>query len=423
MKSSQADLINPSTDLEYLGAFRLPNNTTGSQYGSDGWAYGVKGLTHYPEGDSSGPNDGTPGSFFAINHSNEQYVAEISIPAPVNSKNLNELNRAGTLQNFYDLENGMYTHEYKETEICYLPKQGSQATDKLYLSWNDWYNVGDEDRDRYGWSELDLSNSNTQGLWGLGSSNTEVNPHNVGQFLFEIPKSWADLHTPGKLLLAGKYRGGGNADGGCRFGGGPGMHAFGPWNQGNPPVAGTALDQTTLLSYVGCHVWSYAPTGDAAKVTDKWEGGAWITAGDKNAVVLTGTKGFGEDYYDHGEPALPNGCTEFSHGYHNLGGHKPYMLFYDPDDLAAVADGTMQPYEPQPYAVLDGGSFAFNSFSLCGGAGFSSAAYDRQHQLFYVTETNIDGYDNSSEVIHVFRINAGISDEIAPASPSGLAVN
>lgn len=419
-KNSSADLIDPNTDLQYLGAFRLPNDIAGSQYG---WNGSLSGMAFYPKGDPNGSGDGLPGSIFGINHTYEQYVAEISIPIPVNSKNLDSLNRAEMLQSFHDINNGTYSTSYLESEIAYLPKQGNQTEDKLYISWNDWYNVGDQDVDRYGWSELDLSNPNTQGPWGLGSSNDEVNPHNVGEFMFEIPASWAAAHTPGKLLVTGKYRPGGSNDGGCRFGGGPGMHAFGPWNQGNPPSSGTILDQTTLLSYVGCHVWNCTASGDIAKVTDQWEGGAWISAGNKNAIVLTGTKGLGENYYDHGEESLPNGCTQYNHGYHNLGGHKPYMLFYNPDDLAAVADGTMQPYEPQPYAVLDGGVYAFNQFSLCGAAAFAGAAYDREHQLLYVAEAGIDGnYDPKKPIIHVFKINVSV-DEIAPISPSGLAVS
>ncbi len=402
--TAYGERINPETDLVYLGAFRLPSDTTGSNYG---WGYGLEAMTYYPKGDPNGPSDGYPGSLFATNHTYEKYVAEISIPVPIKSKNLNELNRATTLQNFHDINRGTYSTSYMEMEICYLPKQGDQTSDKLYISWNSWYNTSDNDVDRYAWSELNLSNPNTQGPWNLGHG--EVNIGTVGEYLFEIPQSWAALHTPGKLLVAGKYREGGCSGGGYRYGGGPGLHAFGPWKQGNPPTPGTELDQVTLLSYAGGHVWQCPANGDSCKVGDKWEGGAWITAGSKSAVVLVGRKGFGEDRY--GEHCAGK-------GYYNTGGYKPYMLFYDPDDLADVADGNKQPYEPQPYATLDCGKYAFKPFDQCKDAGFSSAAYDRQHQLLYVAEPRVDG---SKAVIHVFRIvdRSGGLDTSPPGRSSG----
>lgn len=404
------ETINPQTDIEYLGAFRLPSDTTGSQ---NGWSYGLEGMTYNPNGDDNGINDGYPGSLYAIGFSNESYVAEISIPVPVKTKELNQLNRSTTLQNFKDINQGKYICDYIETEIAYLPKQGAQTTEKIYISWNNWYNVSDSDVDRYGWCETNLSAPNTQGPWNLGNPN-EVHVGDVGNYLIEIPKYWADLHTPGKLLVAGKYRQGASADGGSRYGGGPAMHAFGPWNQGNPPNPETTIDQITLLSYTGGHVWKCPSTGDVAKVKDKWEGGAWITDGSKSAVVLIGRKGIGEDYYG----VSPNGCD--GKGYHNLGGYKPYMLFFDTDDLAAVVHGTKKPYEPQPYTTLDCGPYAFRSFDLCN-AGYSSAAYDRVNQLLYVAEPFVDGSYHDKAVIHVFKIKANtFPTSSAPAPPNGV---
>ncbi len=407
--TAYCERLNPETDIVYLGAFRLPTDTAGSNYG---WGYGLEAMTYYPKGDPNGPNDGFPGSLFATNHTYEKYVAEISIPVPVNSKDLSQLNRATTLQNFHDINRGTYSTSYMEMEICYLPRQGSQTSDKLYISWNSWYNVSDSDVDRYGWCELDLSNPNTQGPWNLGHG--EVNVGTVGEYLFEIPGSWAAQHTPGKLLAAGKYREGGCAGGGYRYGGGPGLHAFGPWNHGNPPAPGTELDQVTLLSYAGGHIWQCPANGDTCKVGDKWDGGAWITAGNKSAVVFVGRKGLGEDSY--GEHCAGK-------GYYNTGGYKPYMLFYDPDDLADVAEGRKQPYEPQPYATLDCSQYAFKPFGWCKDAGFSSAAYDREHQLLYVTEPHVDG---DKAVIHVFKIKSDniTTDSTPPSrfnpSPSGV---
>jgi len=50
-----AQLVQPA-DFQYLGAFRLPEGSNGSD-----WNYSGYGAAYYPEGDPKGPNDGYPG--------------------------------------------------------------------------------------------------------------------------------------------------------------------------------------------------------------------------------------------------------------------------------------------------------------------------------------------------------------------------
>jgi len=397
LSSSPTKLIYPG-NIVYEGAFKVPRNTAGGEYG---WEYGMKAMTYSPKGDAKGleePNDKYPGSLFGSNHRYENFIGEMNIPDPVKSKNLNDLNTATMLQNFSDINRGLFTQPNPQIEVLYLSQQGDQTSDKLHIVWKDWYNVGDNDRDRYAWCETDLSNFTTQGTWNLG----RINPHLTGDFLFEIPEAWADMYTPGKRILTGSYHKGGSMDGGNRFGGGPGMFAYGPWNDGNPPPRDATLDVTTLVNYEDGHLW-YCQN-DSVKVKDEWDGGAWITAGGMSAIVLTGRKGLGEEFYG----INPNGCSD--KGYHSLGGYKPYMLFYNPDDLAAVATGAKRPYEPMPYATLDCGEFAFVPYDVCEG-GFGSAGYDRENNLLYVAECFVDG---ARPVIHVFRIDTKTSNSLRP---------
>ena len=51
-------LIQPD-DLEYVGFFRLPEPSGGSD-----WDYSGHGLTYFPDGDPEGASDGFPGSLF-----------------------------------------------------------------------------------------------------------------------------------------------------------------------------------------------------------------------------------------------------------------------------------------------------------------------------------------------------------------------
>jgi hypothetical protein len=88
------------------------------------------------------------------------------------------------------------------------------------------------------------------------------------------------------------------------------------------------------------------------------------------------------------------------------------LLFYDPADLAAVAAGTMQPYEPQPYATLDLDEHLFLNatqpdVTVYIGTGnqrhtrLGEPTYDRANGLLYVPELFADDY---RPVIHVFQL-------------------
>ena len=71
------------TDLEYRGAFRLPDSPGMPDNVSWEWNSWVSALTYYPNGDLNGPKDGYPGSLFGVGHDHTQYVSEITIPIPV----------------------------------------------------------------------------------------------------------------------------------------------------------------------------------------------------------------------------------------------------------------------------------------------------------------------------------------------------
>ena len=82
------------SQLEYRGAFRLPDVE-----GESTWEYSGYALTYYPAGDPRGPRDGYPGSLYAVGHDHQQMISEISIPRPVVSreKQLDSLPTATTL--------------------------------------------------------------------------------------------------------------------------------------------------------------------------------------------------------------------------------------------------------------------------------------------------------------------------------------
>jgi len=388
-----------SVDLEYLGAIRLPDGESGSDVKN--WLWSGEGLTYYPLGDPGGADDGFPGSLFGTGHNWAQEVSEISIPVPVISvsKNPEQLNTAVTLQGFHDIM-GVGNLEIPRTDIQYLPAQGSQGSGKLYFCRGAHYqDVGDL---THGWCSLNLSNPQVAGYWRLvGRSEYSTN-----DYLFDIPSAWAAAYTPGMRLAGGRFRDGGWS------GQGPSIFAFGPWNQGNPPAPGTPLQNTALLLYTSTEDYSGANyTMNNYHHSDEWSGGAWLTAGAKSAVVFVGTKGTGNCWYGFANgvvwpegppyPPIPEPPND-QRGWWSTG-FKGQMIFYDTADLAAVAQGTMNPWEPQPYASLDIDDYLYHISSTQQWHHTGAVAFDRDRGYLYVLEPLAD---NDKSLVHVWKIKS-----------------
>jgi hypothetical protein len=397
--SAAGNRLQPS-DLEYLGAFRLPDGEPGSDVKS--WLYGGTGMTYYPGGDASGPDDGFPGSLFAVGHDWEHQVSEITIPVPIipGGKNLNDLNTASTLQGFHDIMN-LGSLEMPRSDIEYLPPQGSQAVGKIYFC-RGAHLQGENDL-THGWFNLNLSNPQTAGLWRLDGAIS----YSVSDYLFEIPESWASVYTPGKRLAAGRFRDGGWS------GQGPAIYAIGPWNQGNPPPSGTVLQNTVLLQYTSTLDFSgQTHTMTDYHHSDEWSGGAWVTAGTKSAVIFAGTKGFGNCWYGFGNgvvwpenpPYPPIPAPPYNERGWWSNEFRGRFIFYDPDDLADVASGEKQPWEPQPYASMDVDSYLFSVASTQQKHRFGAMAFDRARGYLYVMEYRAD---EEKCVVHVWKVKSG----------------
>jgi len=403
------ELIAPE-DLTYLGAFRLPGESGGSNWMWSGYA-----ATYYPGGNPNGADDGFPGSLFAVGHDHHQMISEISIPVPVlsSSKNLEELSTAETIQPFADITGGMFGElEIPRAGLQYLPAQGEQETGKLYFSWGQHHE--DALNPSFGWSELDLSNPQTAGAWHLGTYST----YTTNDYMFDIPEDWAAANTPGLRLATGRFRDG------LWSGRGPALYAMGPYNEGNPPAPGSTLEQVTPLLLYGEHTPGelYVQSDESMALnnfaeSDEWSGGAWLTAGEKSAVVLVGTKGIGGAWYGFsngveypvdgvGEAEYPP-VPDWPHDARGWWSEsiEAQILFFDPADLAAVARGEMETYEPQPYAVMTIDDYLFKpGYNYEEGKMYvlGAAAFDRENGLLYIFERLAD-YDGKS-LVHVWRV-------------------
>ncbi len=384
-------LIQPS-DFEYRGAFRLPTHPEWM-----GWEWGGDAMTYYPAGDPGDSGDGYSGSLYGTGHAWNMEVSEISIPTPVisASKNAEDLNRAATLQAFTDVRGDLFNtlNEIIRVGMAYIPAQDDQAEGKLHMAFGQHFQ-------ETGSAELipshmwcDLSLENTNGAWWVDGENI----YSVNDYMFDIPASWASEHADGNLLATGRYRDGGWS------GQGPSIYAIAPWGYGNPPPVGTHIEPITLLqydtSYVNDALFSdTAHTLDNYHHTDTWTGASWFTVGDRSAIAFVGTKGFGDYWY--GDINGPCMDCELDRGWWST--HMGVqMILFDPAELAAVAAGVMEPWEPQPYAVIDLEPQMYREadqvmFQV------GAMAFDRENSLVYIFEPLVD---EDRPIVHVWKIN------------------
>ncbi len=397
-----------SDDLQYLGAFRLPDE------GEYGWNYAGFAATFYPGGDPTGPIDGYPGSIFALGHDHLQEVSEITIPVPIisPSQNVNDLNTSQTLQGFHDITGGMFGDlEQPTAGLAYLSAQGAQTTEKLHFCWGQMQNSQDFEPS-HGWCEMDLSNPQPAGPWYFdGYTN-----YTTCDYMFEIPEAWASQNTPGQLLVTGRFRIG-------QWGGlGPTLFAYGPWNDGNPPDPNSTLETLTPLLLYGIQMPG-APeiaTDDSMKMNhfktaDDWSGGAWLTKGNRSAVVLLGTKALGNSWYGFADgtvwPEKPPYPDVPPWPYDDRGywsdSTKTQVLFFDPSELAAVAGGDIPTWAPQPYDSLDIDEYLFDPVFDPYRAKYhfvGATCFDGANGFIYIFERRAD---EEKCLVHVWSITTG----------------
>ena len=163
------------------------------------------------------------------------------------------------------------------------------------------------------------------------------------------------------------------------------------------------------------------------------------TRDNRSAVVFVGTKGSGHVWYGFispagdGKPCVEQnltmvGCFDAqgkpcpaelqaecpNHAPESRGWWSSrfdaQMIFYDPADLLAVADGSAKPHTPQPYAVLDIDDHLLLNAEIEAtmiGTGdqrryrVGEMAYDRENGLLYVLELFAD---EAKPVVHVWRL-------------------
>ena len=425
-------------DLRYLGAFRLPE--VGERPFTFAW--GGNAMTYRPAGDRQ-PDDGAlPGSLFVVGHDRMAYilpdgnlVAEVSIPRPVIADVPGDLPVARFLQPFADVAAGQFI------DLVELPRVGMEYLDTpetgplIHLAWGQ-HMQPTPGGPSHAWIGPDLAEPGFTGPWDIGTHSH----YSTTGYIFEIPRAWADAHVGGRVLATGRFRDGGWS------GMGPALFAYRPWNDaaGTPAAPDTRLDAVPLLLYANSNETDAIEGAlNGYQHPDEWEGGAWIEAPGRAAVVFAGTKAVGDRFwYGYANPLgadvpcvdgesvgqfavcrMADGRECPATDLTECPGHNDYrgwwssdyqaqIIFFDPADLAEVAAGNLNPWQPQPYATLVIDTDLFFDRNMIEpdmlGAGrqrhyrVGAVAYDRTGNRLFVLEWFAD---DDRPVVHVWQVS------------------
>ncbi len=442
VKRGDQELVSPE-DFTYRGAFRLP---AGGERPLT-FAWGGEAMTYIPDGGNASPASGYPGSLLVMGHNrmpdgvlpDGNQVAEIAIPEPARADTVAGLPEARFIQPFHDVAAGHFA------TLNEIPRAGMEYLDTpetgplVHLCWGQHLQEPDNQTEvaSHAWFHPDLAAPDVQGPWYIGQQSL----YSVNDYIFEIPETWAREHAGGRRLATGRFKDGGWS------GMGPALFAYCPWDiSGAPAAPRTRLEEKTLLLYRKSNETdAIEQCLDGYQHPDEWTGGAWLTLDSgAAAVMLAGTKGTGSRYwYGFIHPGGPDlACVEgaflgqfplcrLADGTvcpgerdavcANPASHRGWwstsfqarFIFYDPADLARVAAGELDSWEPQPYAHLDIDEHLF--FNPEGlephmlGTGpqrryrLGDVGYDRENGFIYVLELFADG---ATPVVHVWKLES-----------------
>jgi hypothetical protein len=381
-----------SSNLVYQGAFRLPSSSNNGAFDFGGAPMAFNAANN---------------SLFVGNYYGQ--VAELNIPAPVNSALVSNLPFAGYIQGFADPTEG---HLQSATND---PSNGASLSGllvsggNLYGTASVYYDANNTQTVSHYRHSLTLSTSSFSGfsaVWQPTSADVAngVPPLATGYasgYLAAVPSAWQSLL--GGPAISGQW-------------GLPIImrESYGPdaivWD---PSQLGSRNGQS-LLYYTNTHqtlgAWANASPMWGGTATN---GGAVLVDGTRTALFF-GRNGLGTFCYGEGTSNAslvgtinPTDNAEYCYDptSSDKGQHAyPYVYqvwAYDLNDLAAVKNGSKQPWQVVPYATWTL-NLPTNDATW---KGLGGVGYDSTHQLVYVSQLRADpdGYADRA-VIHVFKI-------------------
>jgi hypothetical protein len=264
------------------------------------------------------------------------------------------------------------------------------ATGRFYFSWGPWYNIPPTNYPSLGWAALNEAGPVVHGPWNAPDTTAHCQKIRGGSLI--IPDWFAETYLGGRKLGVGF---GGYYSGFSACGRGTFLAAA-----HHPDDSTAQLDTVALIDHNDAHwgtrdgdYWTNCvanPTGDVGYwgFADTIIGGAvWIDLPDKHGLLYMSVMGHGNISYIHSD-IYPK----------RVEGH---WWIYDPKDLATVAQGAQQPWDPQPQSwMVQYNPRPYGHFDTPG------CAFDPQTRTLFVLTTNSYQYggDFYYPLVHGYRI-------------------
>ncbi|MFH0981998.1 MAG: hypothetical protein V2A79_10705 [Planctomycetota bacterium] len=409
-----AERLQPA-DFTYQGAFRLPAD----------FNWGALGLSFYPNGDSGAGSLLVTGFELLYDpaHPGEScwdpawdcyaFFGEVVLPTPAVEANWEDLPEATLVTPLASFDDGLASTVHREyvfvSGIEYVPRRGSQTSDKLYGSINLWYAEGAAGEDTFPtiWF-ANLDGTGARGMFHVGPDETPYHGRKMGAYLFSVPEWYADQYLGGRTLVTGRARGTPldgseevTTNGGSQ---GPTLFAFHAWDTDTPTGD---LDALPVLYYRVVFPGCAGPNvGNPAEcdypdytMCDDWTGGAFADDGTRRAILLAGYKGLGDNCYDEPPVECHDPCSA-AHGYHC----QPYerqVIFYDVHALGQTALGRQDPWLVLPYTIWRPTELYLDDDPCTNMGGM---AFDAQNGRLFIVERGLGGTDTNATVVHVWSL-------------------
>ncbi|MCK7477411.1 MAG: hypothetical protein M0C28_07930 [Candidatus Moduliflexus flocculans] len=335
-----------------------------------GFAYGGSSPAYHAANDS----------LFVVGHVYDQMTAEIAIPQPVVSSNLDDLATAPVLQQFHDaLEGSPRGGRPGRGERFRVGGQLASAG-RLYLSDYTYYDADTTQVTSHFSRPLDLSvTGQLQGPYQVGTAGAGF----VSGYMASIPRRGRAARGP---ALTGNC---------CisiisRTSCGPAAAVFDPTTLGSASPAPATLVVGYPLAHPTLGTWEGTGVANPVYNMGTTVRGLVFPEGTQS-VLFFGRTGLGVPCYGTGGAS---GGTSYDPVDSSKGTHAyPYALYvwaYDAADLTLAKNGTKQPWEVVPYAhwALDL-PLGDDSGSLGG------AAYDPASQRIFLAQSGGDAYGST----------------------------
>ncbi len=351
-------------DLNYVGAFRLPQTKSGVSW----FSYGGTALAF-------GPKNNT---LFLVGHDHHQAVAEIQIPKTiVKSNRIQNLPTAKVRQPFTKI-----IPRIPHYKLTGNPKIGGLLVhnEKLLGTVYIYYDASGRAREsHFSLDSTKLASAKVEGLFQIGDLGAGV----VAGYMGQIPKAWqAKFGAP---LLTGQA----GIPIVSRTSAGPAAFAFDPQNFGSKTVSAQPLVYYPLAKCLA----NLSSKNPLYNHTSHVEG--VIFPDGSRSVLFFGSHGLGDYWYGESkgkDKAKPS-----------RGGHAPpyvtQVWAYDALDFFAVKNGKKRPWAVKPFASWKL-TLPISSSVFLGGV-----AFDQKNGLIYVSQLGGEQLQFSSlPLIHVFKL-------------------